>query len=99
MLLGLGVALVLHQLLRARSLVLSIVLLPMFLAPVMVGLLGRFMLDSTIGLYAAFRFNNQLGKAAVLGLAMLAFSIVLAKLFLRFFGERPAATPGRGEPR
>jgi multiple sugar transport system permease protein len=216
MLLGLGVALVLHQLLRARSLVLSIVLLPMFLAPVMVGLLGRFMLDSTIGLYAqllqavgvdtdllaspstalpvvvlidvwqwtplvalillaglssvppstleaatvdgagylrtlasitlpqmkpiilvallvrsmdairyfdivtattnggpadatkiipiklyeyAFRFNNQLGKAAVLGLTMLAFSIVLAKLFLRFFGERPAATPGGGEPR
>ncbi|PRY32866.1 carbohydrate ABC transporter permease [Pseudosporangium ferrugineum] len=214
MLLGLGAALVLHRLLRGRSLVLSIVLLPMFLAPVMVGLLGRFMLDSTIGLYAqllqaagldadllaspatalpvvasidvwqwtplvalillaglssvppstleaatvdgagyfrtlvsitlpqmrpiilvallvrsmdairyfdivtattnggpadatkiiplklyeyAFRFNNQLGKAAVLGLTMLAFSIVLARLFLRFFGERTAGPTQGGD--
>jgi multiple sugar transport system permease protein len=185
--------------------VLSIALLPMFLAPVIVGLLGRFMLDSTIGLYAkilqglgvdndvfaqpstalpavvlidvwewtplvalimlagltsvpsstleaatidgagylriltrivvpqirpiilvallvrsmdairffdiitvttnggpadatkiipiklyefAFRFNNQMGKAAALGLTMLVFSIVLANLFVRFIGER-----------
>jgi multiple sugar transport system permease protein len=216
MLLGLAVALVLHQLVRARSVVLSIVLLPMFLAPVLVGLLGRFMLDSTIGLYAkilqgvglgddllaspstalptivsidvwqwtplvalillagltavppatleaatvdgagylrtlvsiilpqmkpiilvallvrsmdairyfdivvattnggpadatkiipiklyefAFRFNNQLGKAAVLGLTMLAFSIVMARIFLRFFGERPSIAAGDGGDR
>lgn len=52
MLLGFIFAVVLHNLLRARSILLSVVLLPMFLAPVMVGLLGRFMLDSTIGLYA-----------------------------------------------
>ena len=36
----------------------------------------------------AFRFNNQLGKAAVLGLTMLAFSIVLANVFVRFVNER-----------
>lgn len=52
MLLGFAFAIVLHNLIRARSMVLSIVLLPMFIAPVMVGLLGRFMLDPTIGLYA-----------------------------------------------
>ena len=215
MLLGLAIALVLHRLVRARSLLLSVVLLPMFLAPVMVGLLGRFMLDSTIGLYAkalsvlgvhtdlladpdtalpavigidvwewtplialillaglssvppatieaatvdgagplrtltavvlpqmrsillvallirsmdairyydiitgttnggpadstkiiplrlyeyAFRFNNQLGNAAVLGLTMLAFSIVLARLFVRVLRERRSSTaPAGGE--
>ncbi|HYP46701.1 MAG TPA: sugar ABC transporter permease [Propionibacteriaceae bacterium] len=52
MALGFIFAVILHNLLRGRSVMLSLVLLPMFLAPVMVGLLGRFMLDSTIGLYA-----------------------------------------------
>ncbi|MFI5957681.1 carbohydrate ABC transporter permease [Cryptosporangium sp. NPDC051539] len=216
MLLGLAVALILHQLVRGRSVVLSIALLPMFLAPVIVGLLGRFMLDSTIGLYAkilqglgvdhdvfahpstalpavvfidvwewtplvalimlagltavptstleaatidgagylriltrivlpqirpillvallvrsmdairffdiitvttnggpadatkiipiklyefAFRFNNQLGKAAALGLTMLVFSILLANLFVRFIGERRSADATAGGER
>lgn len=208
MALGFVFAVILHSLLRARSVMLSLVLLPMFLAPVMVGLLGRFMLDSTIGLYAqigqflgldtdvfartttampavimidvwewtplvalimlagltsvppatleaasvdgagfirrlfsiavpqmkpvilvallvrsmdairyydiitattnggpadstkivpiklyemAFRFNNQIGRAAVLGITMLVFSIALANVFVRVFGERGAA--------
>lgn len=52
MVLGLVTALVLYRLVRGRSLVLSLILLPMFLAPVMVGLLWRFLLDSTIGFYA-----------------------------------------------
>jgi len=208
MVLGFAFAVVLHNLLRGRSFLLSVVLLPMFLAPVMVGLLGRFMLDSTIGLYAqllqvvgvdtdvfarpatalptvilidvwewtplvalimlagltsvppstleaasvdgagffqklfqiavpqmkaiilvallirsmdairyydiitattnggpadatkivpirlyelAFRFNNQIGRAAVLGITMLIFSIALANVFVRLFGDREAA--------
>jgi len=208
MVLGFVFAVILHHLLRGESIMLSIVLLPMFLAPVMVGLLGRFLLDSTIGLYAqlmqmvgldtdlfaqpstalptvimidvwqwtplvalimlagitsvppstleaasidgagffrrlfemvipqmkpiilvallvrsmdairyfdiitattnggpadatkivpirlyemAFRFNNQIGRAAVLGITMLVFSIALANVFVRFFGERQAA--------
>jgi multiple sugar transport system permease protein len=208
MVLGFAFAVVLHNLIRGRSIMLSIVLLPMFLAPVMVGLLGRFMLDSTIGLYGnllqaigietdvfsspltalptvilidvwewtplvalimlagltsvppstleaasvdgagffqklfrivvpqmraiilvailvrsmdairyydiitattnggpadstkivpiklyemAFRFNNQIGRAAVLGITMLVFSIVLANLFVRVFGDREVA--------
>jgi multiple sugar transport system permease protein len=213
MVLGLITALVLYQLVRGRSLVLSLILLPMFLAPVMVGLLFRFLLDSTIGFYAqvlqflgitqdllgspltalptvvvidmwqwtplvtlillaglgsvppstleaaavdgagyfktlfritlpqmrgviviallvrsmdairyfdiitattnggpadstkivalklydfAFRFNNQMGKAAVLALTMLVFSIVLARIFLRLFSERDETTTGGG---
>lgn len=208
MALGFIFAVILHNLLRGRSVMLSLVLLPMFLAPVMVGLLGRFMLDSTIGLYAqlmqllgldtdvfsktstalpavilidvwewtplvalimlagltsvppatleaasvdgagffrrlfsiavpqmmpvilvallvrsmdairyydiitattnggpadstkiipirlyemAFRFNNQIGRAAVVGLTMLVFSIALANIFVKVFGEKEAA--------
>jgi multiple sugar transport system permease protein len=208
MVLGFAFAVVLNNLIRGRSLLLSVVLLPMFLAPVMVGLLARFVLDSTIGLYAkmlagvgfdtdvfanpstampavilidvwewtplvalimlagltsvppstleaaavdgagffrslfnivipqmkavilvallvrsmdairyfdvitattnggpadatkiipirlyemAFRFNNQIGQAAVVGLTMLVFSIALANVFLRFFGDREVA--------
>ena len=208
MVLGFAFAVILHHLLRGRSIMLSVVLLPMFLAPVMVGLLGRFLLDSTIGLYAqllqlvgidtdlfarpgtalptvimidvwqwtplvalillagitsvppstleaaamdgagffrrlfemvvpqmkpiilvallvrsmdairyfdiitattnggpadatkiipirlyemAFRFNNQIGRAAVLGITMLIFSIALANIFVRFFGDRETA--------
>jgi multiple sugar transport system permease protein len=50
--LGLVFALCLWRLLRGRTTVLSLMLLPMFVAPVFVGLLGRFLTDSTFGLYA-----------------------------------------------
>jgi multiple sugar transport system permease protein len=208
MVLGFIFAVVLNNLIIGRSFLLSVVLLPMFLAPVMVGLLSRFLLDSTIGLYAqmmqaigletdlfanprtamptvilidvwewtplvalimlagitsvppstleaaavdgagffrtlinivipqmkavilvallvrsmdairyfdvitattnggpadatkiipirlyemAFRFNNQMGQAAVVGLTMLVFSIALANVFLKAFGDREVA--------
>jgi multiple sugar transport system permease protein len=52
MVLGVAVALALHRVLRGRGLLLSLVLLPMFVAPVIVGLLGRYLTDSTFGLYA-----------------------------------------------
>ncbi|MGF7239289.1 MAG: carbohydrate ABC transporter permease [Frankia sp.] len=53
MVLGLAVALLVHRLVWGRSLMLSLLLLlPMFVAPVVAGLLGRFMTDSTFGLYA-----------------------------------------------
>ena len=51
MVLGVGLALLLHRVTRARGLLLSLVLLPMFVAPVIVGLLGRYLTDSTFGLY------------------------------------------------
>lgn len=51
LLLGIGIALLLHRVTRGRGLLLSLVLLPMFVAPVIVGLLGRYLTDSTFGLY------------------------------------------------
>jgi multiple sugar transport system permease protein len=51
MVLGFELALLLHRVTRARGLLLSLVLLPMFVAPVIVGLLGRYLTDSTFGLY------------------------------------------------
>lgn len=51
MLLGLGLALAVWRLARGRNAALTLLLLPMFAAPVIVGLLGRFLTDSTFGLY------------------------------------------------
>ncbi len=50
--LGVAIALSLHRFARARGALLPVLLLPMFVAPVIVGLLGRFLTDSTFGLYA-----------------------------------------------
>lgn len=52
MLLGVGIAIVINELVFARNVVLSVLLMPMFVAPVIVGLLGRFLTDSTFGLYS-----------------------------------------------
>ena len=52
MILGIAVALLVHEIVWGKNLALSLFLMPMFIAPVMVGLLGRFMVDPTYGLYA-----------------------------------------------
>ncbi|MFI7447622.1 carbohydrate ABC transporter permease [Nonomuraea sp. NPDC049714] len=52
MLLGVGIALCLFRVLRGRNILLSLLLLPMFVAPSIVGLLGRYLTDSTFGLYS-----------------------------------------------
>ncbi|GAA0898560.1 sugar ABC transporter permease [Pseudonocardia zijingensis] len=76
MVLGLAVALALHRVLRGRGILLSLVLLPMFVAPVIVGLLGRYLTDSTFGLYAWFL--QQLGwEGDVLGSPGTAFAAVV----------------------
>ena len=45
MALGVTVALCVHELVKGRGLATSLMLLPMFMAPVIVGLLGRFLID------------------------------------------------------
>ncbi|WP_102158896.1 carbohydrate ABC transporter permease [Zhihengliuella halotolerans] len=50
--LGVAIAVALNRLVRGRGLVLPLILLPMFVAPSIVGLLGRYLLDPTFGLYA-----------------------------------------------
>jgi multiple sugar transport system permease protein len=52
MVLGVAIALCLYRVLRGRNILLSLLLLPMFAAPAIVGLLGRYLTDSTFGLYA-----------------------------------------------
>lgn len=52
MTLGIGVALAITSLGAFRNLVITVVILPMFMAPVVVGLLGLFLTNSTYGLYA-----------------------------------------------
>jgi len=50
--LGIAIALCVHELVWGKNIALSLILMPMFMAPVIVGLLGRFLTDSTYGLYA-----------------------------------------------
>lgn len=52
MLLGMGIAILVHEHVVGRSLLVSILLMPMFVAPVIVGLLGRYLTDSSFGLYS-----------------------------------------------
>lgn len=49
---GTGLALLLYQIPRKRNIFLTLLMLPLFVAPIVAGLLGRFVLNSTYGLYA-----------------------------------------------
>ncbi|WGW12801.1 sugar ABC transporter permease [Saxibacter everestensis] len=75
MVLGIAIAFSLHKVIRGRSLLLSIILLPMFVAPVIVGLLGRYLTDPTFGLYAHVLQNLGI-KEDILGNPTSAFIAV-----------------------
>jgi multiple sugar transport system permease protein len=76
MVLGVAIALAMHRVVRGRGPLLSLVLLPMFVAPVIVGLLGRYLTDSTFGLYAWVL--QQLGwQGDILGSPTSAFAAVV----------------------
>ena len=76
MLLGIAIALLVHGLVWGKNLVISLVLMPMFMAPVIVGLLGRFLTDSTYGLYAWFLRETGLFSGDILGGTKSAFIAV-----------------------
>jgi multiple sugar transport system permease protein len=76
MTLGVTIALVVHELIKGRSLATSLMLLPMFMAPVIVGLLGRFLTDSTFGLYAWVLRETHLYTGDILGSTRSAFVAV-----------------------
>jgi multiple sugar transport system permease protein len=76
MLLGIAIALLVHELAWGRNLVLSLLLMPMFMAPVIVGLLGRFLTDSTYGLYAWALRESGLYGGDILGSTTPAFVAV-----------------------
>lgn len=67
MLLGTLIALLVHRLIVARNIVLSLLLIPMFIAPVIVGLLGRFMFDPSFGLYSWLLSSLGLYTGNVMG--------------------------------
>src|SRR5215212_759207 len=69
MILGIAIALLVHELVWGQNLVLSLILLPMFMAPVIVGLLGRFLTDSSYGLYAYVLRELGIFEKDILGTA------------------------------
>lgn len=77
MLLGIAVALLVHELVWGKNLILSLLLLPMFMAPVIVGLLGRFLTDSSYGLYAYFLRELGIFESDILGTSSSALAAVI----------------------
>ena len=77
MILGLVIALVIHEVAWGKNLALSLVLIPMFIAPVIVGLLGRFLVNPTYGLYAWVLRESGLYDGNILGGSVSAFVAVV----------------------
>jgi multiple sugar transport system permease protein len=77
MALGIAIALLVHELIWGKNLALSLLLLPMFMAPVIVGLLGRFLTDSSYGLYAWFLSQTGLYEKDILGTSSSALVAVI----------------------
>jgi multiple sugar transport system permease protein len=77
MILGIAIALLVHELVWGKNLVLSLILLPMFMAPVIVGLLGRFLTDSSYGLYAYVLRETGIFESDILGTASSALPAVV----------------------
>jgi len=77
MAIGIAVALMLWEVVRARNVMLSLILMPMFMAPVIVGLLGRFLTDSTYGLYAWVLKQTGIFSGDIVGSAHPAFIAVV----------------------
>jgi multiple sugar transport system permease protein len=77
MVLGIAIALLVHELVWGQNLVLSLILLPMFMAPVIVGLLGRFLTDSSYGLYAYVLRELGIFESDILGTASSALPAVI----------------------
>ncbi|KEZ76289.1 carbohydrate ABC transporter permease [Salinisphaera hydrothermalis] len=78
MVLGTLMALLIHSLIKGRNFVLSLVLIPMFIAPIIVGLLGRFLLDPSFGLYSWFLSATGLYDGNILGSVGPALAAVIA---------------------
>ena len=77
MVLGVAIALLVHELVWGKNLVLSLILLPMFMAPVIVGLLGRFLTDSSYGLYAFVLRGLGIFEKDILGTSSSALTAVI----------------------
>ncbi len=54
LLVGTGIALAIYHIPKGRNLIVTLWMLPLFVAPIVTGLLGRFLLNTTYGMYAWF---------------------------------------------
>jgi multiple sugar transport system permease protein len=77
MLLGIAIALLVHEIVWGKNLAISLLLMPMFIAPVIVGLLGRFLVDPTYGLYAWVLKTTGLYTQNILGSQEAALTAVI----------------------
>lgn len=77
MILGIAIALLVHEVVWGRNLALSIILIPMFVAPVIVGLLGRFLVNPTYGLYSWVLRETGIFTGNILGGKVSAFVAVV----------------------
>jgi multiple sugar transport system permease protein len=87
-LLGTGIALIIYRIKRMRNVIVLAVAAPLFLAPALVGLLGRLLLDPNYGLYfygmktlGFFSFLQKIGVSdvnTILGSSSLALPAVIA---------------------
>ena len=75
--LGMSIALLVHEVVWGKNLALSLILVPMFIAPVIVGLLGRFMVNSTYGLYSWILDQTGIFTGNILGGNISAFVAVV----------------------
>lgn len=77
MILGLAIALLIYEIVWGRNIALSLILIPMFIAPVIVGLLGRFLVNTTYGLYAWVLRVTGIYTGNILGDPVSAFIAVI----------------------
>jgi multiple sugar transport system permease protein len=75
--LGVAIALLIHEVIWGRNLALSLILIPMFIAPVIVGLLGRFLINPTYGLYSWILEETGIFTGNILGEDVPAFVAVV----------------------
>jgi multiple sugar transport system permease protein len=67
MVLGVAIALLVHELVWGKNLAISLLIMPIFMAPVIVGLIGRFMVSSPYGLYAWALESSGIYTGSILG--------------------------------
>jgi multiple sugar transport system permease protein len=75
--LGVAIALLVHEVVWGKNLALSLILIPMFIAPVIVGLLGRFLVNPTYGLYSWILEESGIYSGNILGRDVPAFVAVV----------------------
>lgn len=77
MVLGIAIALLVHEVAWGKNIAISLIIMPVFMAPVIVGLLGRFLLDPTFGLYDWILSESGIFTANVFGNGTTALTAII----------------------